>query len=93
MSALTHPPPPCTCGHTINFQRSDIFCTKRCVKDPPPLSENCSHWTNPLPWLRTCFMDSPLRYYFNLQEFSKWKRNRDVPWRTRVNTTCSFDWL
>jgi len=29
MSALSQPPH-CPCGHTINFEKSDVFCTKKC---------------------------------------------------------------
>jgi len=36
------PFPPCPCGHTINFEKFDIFCTKKCGR---------SHSKNPLsPW-------------------------------------------
>jgi len=42
----------CPCGHTINFKKSVLFCTKKCwrphLKNPlPPLSEKCPNWTNP----------------------------------------------
>jgi len=47
-SALTHPLPPCTCGHTINFEKFEVFCTKKCRR--PHLKNpllSCPHWTNP----------------------------------------------
>jgi len=41
MSALAQPPfSPCSCGHTINFEKSDDFCTKKCGRP---------HLKNPLP--------------------------------------------
>jgi len=45
--------PPCPCGYTINFEKSYVFCTKKCGRSHPkkplsPLFENCPHWTNPL---------------------------------------------
>jgi len=42
---LTQPPsPPCLCGHTINFEKPEIFCTKKCERphlNPlPPCPQN-----------------------------------------------------
>jgi len=48
---------PCPCEHTINFEKSYLFCTKKCGR---------LHLNNPSllvrtgqapPWLRTSFMD------------------------------------
>jgi len=43
--------PPCPCGHTINFEKSEVFYTKNCGRPllSSPLSEKCTHWTNPFP--------------------------------------------
>jgi len=57
------PHPPCPCGHTTNFKKSEFFAPKSvdihiwrislprlsAMENPPPSS-----------WLRTSFMDSPL---------------------------------
>jgi len=37
--------PPCPCGHTINFEKSEVFCAKKCgrthlKKSPPPCPQN-----------------------------------------------------
>jgi len=37
-------PPPCPCGHPINFEKPEVLCTKTCE---PPLSTKCPHWTTP----------------------------------------------
>jgi len=33
------PLPPCPCGHNLNFEKSEVFCTKKCgcthLKSPP----------------------------------------------------------
>jgi len=44
--------PPCPYGHTINFEKSVVFCTKKCgrphLKNPPP-PPHCGRlfWTSP----------------------------------------------
>jgi len=54
---------PCPCGHTINFENSEVFCIKKCglphLKNPltPCLQNVRTEQTLPL-WLRTSFMDS-----------------------------------
>jgi len=54
-------PTPCSCGHTINFEKSGFLHQKvrtSASEEPPaPLSEKCPHWTNPLPpGVRKSFM-------------------------------------
>jgi len=51
--------PPCPCGHTINFKKFEVFCSKKCGCPNPPLSEKC-----PLT-LQTSFMDSPLLMFMD----------------------------
>jgi len=52
--------PPCPCGHTINFEKSEFLNQKvRTSASIFPLVWKCPHWTNPFPRLRTFFMDGP----------------------------------
>jgi len=44
--------PPCPFGHTINFEKFEGFCAKKCGRPhlmTPSLSEKCPHWTNSPP--------------------------------------------
>jgi len=40
---------PCPCGHPKNFEKPEVFCTKK--------NADVRIWRTP--WLRTSFMDSP----------------------------------
>jgi len=56
-------PPPCPCGHTINFEKPDIFCTKKCGHPhlkTPSLSEKCPHRKNLLPLTADVLYRRPL---------------------------------
>jgi len=76
MSALAQPPLSVRCGHTINFEKSDNLCTKKCKvrtftsEEPLPLARKMFALDNPLPpdfGVRMSFMDDPLlmcRYLF-----------------------------
>jgi len=61
MSALAQlPSPPCPRGHTIDFEKSEVFCTKKSGRSHlqnSSLTTKCPNWTTPWPW--TSFMDSP----------------------------------
>jgi len=49
ISALVQPPSPLVCADTINFEKPEVFCTKKCGR--PHLTNPlfpCPHWTNPL---------------------------------------------
>jgi len=46
------PLPPCPCGHTINFEKSQVFIAKKRGRPhlkQKLLSEKCPHWTYPPP--------------------------------------------
>jgi len=51
--------------HTINFEKSKIFYSKKYGRPhlKNPLS-SCPQWTTPSPWLRTSFMNGPLTKIF-----------------------------
>jgi len=42
---------PCPCGHTINFEKSEVFCTKKpsAFEELPPLVRKMSALDKPLP--------------------------------------------
>jgi len=40
---------PCPCGHTINFEKSEVFCTKKCGRPHLKNLPLCPHWTNTFP--------------------------------------------
>jgi len=57
------PLPPCPCGHTINFEKPEVFGTKKYgrLHLKNPLSP-CPHWTNhPSPLTVDVFYGRPLR--------------------------------
>jgi len=54
--------------HRENFEKLEVFCTKKCGRPhlknfPPPLSEKCPQWANPLPpeWRRLLWT-APYKY-------------------------------
>jgi len=56
--------PPCPCGHTINFQKSEVFFTKKCGRPhlSSPLSENVRTRQTPSPLTADIFYGQPLSY-------------------------------
>jgi len=63
MSALAQPIHPCPCGHTKNFEKSEVFLQQAvrtpAFEDPPPPYAKCPHWTNPQ--IADVFYGQPLR--------------------------------
>jgi len=52
MSALARTPPPCCpSGHTLNYEKSDVFCTKECgrlnLKNTPSLLSAMENFLSP----------------------------------------------
>jgi len=71
MSALAQPPPlpPCSCGHTKNFEKSEVFCSKKCrrphLKKPPsPPVRKMSALDNPPDWERLLWAAPNLCFKF-----------------------------
>jgi len=58
--ALAQPPPPCPCGHTINFENLEVFCTKKCGR---PLVRKISGLDKlPSPLTANIFYGRPLMF-------------------------------
>jgi len=70
LSALVQPPLLCPCGHNINFEVSEVFCTKTCGRPHLKnhlLSAICPRWSSPPPiWLQTPFLENLLSLFVTI---------------------------
>jgi len=59
LTALAQTRSSCPCRHTINFEKSEVFCTKKCGRP---------HMKNLFPLTWVSFMDSPKQTILKIQQ-------------------------